>query len=693
MSNLINNYDNLVFGLDIGTRSVVGSVGYMEHNKFNVVAHYVKEHETRAMMDGQIHDIQKVGETIGYVKHELEKQLNGQKLTNVCIAAAGRLLKTVTVHVEQERSETAAITNEDIYTLDSLGIEQAYEIIRQKNEELSFYCVGYTVVKYYMNNFVVNNLEGHKAKIIAADVLATFLPNDVVDGLYAAVSAANLEVASLTLEPIAAMNVAIPEQYRLLNIALVDVGAGTSDICITKDESIIAYGMIPHAGDEITENIVHQCLVEFKVAEEIKRASLFDEDITYLDIMGLPQTITAQGARALYEETVNHMTKEISDKIIELNGGKPVSAVFVVGGGGKVPDFTKKLASNLGIPEQRVALRGKEVLGDVNFLMEGVEKDPLLVTPIGICINFYNQKNNFIFVNINDIRIKLYDNNRLTVVDAAVQIGFPNEDLFPKRGQELIFTLNGTRKMIRGEAGEPALITINGTEADFHTKISSNDKIYIKESTCGAAASCRIEDLKEYKETLRFIVNGKEIICPKFATVNNIPELGSYEILLNDVIQIPQFYTAAQLMEFMDIDIPSHTILINGHIGQPEEPIYENFRIEISEGISNEEAEMFIAPESSDSLSTEETMEETTEETIDEPQKPVDLHVTVNQTPVTLKNKAHYTFVDIFEFYPFDTQTVAGNELVTQINGENCRFLDPVQEGDIIEIFWRTDHE
>ena len=96
------NTDNLIFGLDIGTRSIVGSVGYMEHGKFQVMAHYVKEHETRAMLDGQIHDIQKVGETIGYVRHELEKQLDGRKLTQTCIAAAGRLLKTVTVHVEME---------------------------------------------------------------------------------------------------------------------------------------------------------------------------------------------------------------------------------------------------------------------------------------------------------------------------------------------------------------------------------------------------------------------------------------------------------------------------------------------------------------------------------------------------------------------------------------------------------------
>ena len=84
-------------------------------------------------------------------------------------------------------------------------------------------------------------------------MLATFLPQEVVESLYTVVQGADMEVYSLTLEPIAAINVAIPEQYRLLNIALVDVGAGTSDIAITKNGSIVAYGMIPMAGDELTE--------------------------------------------------------------------------------------------------------------------------------------------------------------------------------------------------------------------------------------------------------------------------------------------------------------------------------------------------------------------------------------------------------------------------------------------------------
>ena len=86
---------NKVFGLDIGTRNIVGTVGYLTgDDEFNVVAQCVRQHETRAMLDGQIHDIGRVARTISVVKKELEDQI-GEPLSEVCIAAAGRVLKTV----------------------------------------------------------------------------------------------------------------------------------------------------------------------------------------------------------------------------------------------------------------------------------------------------------------------------------------------------------------------------------------------------------------------------------------------------------------------------------------------------------------------------------------------------------------------------------------------------------------------
>ena len=75
MINVEKIRDDLVFGLDIGTRNVVGVVGYMNKSRFMVIAMACREHDTRAMMDGQIHDIYKVGDTIRSVKNDLERQL------------------------------------------------------------------------------------------------------------------------------------------------------------------------------------------------------------------------------------------------------------------------------------------------------------------------------------------------------------------------------------------------------------------------------------------------------------------------------------------------------------------------------------------------------------------------------------------------------------------------------------------
>ena len=333
---------NNVFGLDIGTRNVVGTVGYRtEEEQFVVVAQYMKQHETRAMLDGQIHDIGRVARTIGVVKKELEEQ-TGAPLSEVCIAAAGRVLKTVTTHVEYEYAEEAVVTGEDIHTLNLLGVEKAQENLKDNNDtKYKFYCVGYSVVKYYLNDEVFISLEGHKANKIGEDIIVTFLPEDVVDGLYSAVGQAGLAVANMTLEPIAAINVAIPENFRMLNIALVDVGAGTSDISITKEGSIIAYGMIPHAGDELTEVIVQHYLVDFKTAEAMKLASTTEDEITYEDIMSISHTIPSEELWELVAPVVDKITSEVAEKIKELNGDKTVSACFVVGGGGKVHGFTE----------------------------------------------------------------------------------------------------------------------------------------------------------------------------------------------------------------------------------------------------------------------------------------------------------------------------------------------------------------
>ena len=709
MNNAKTYTGHLVFGLDIGTRSIVGTVGYKEGDKFIVVAQKVKEHETRAMLDGQIHDIEKVGISIRQVKEVLEEEI-GRKLTDVCIAAAGRVLETSYSQAEVEYEDEKTITKEDIYALNSLAIEKAYASFMERNHTgQKFYCVGNSVVNYYLNDFQISNLENHKARKIAVELIATFLPDEVVDGLNKAVELAGLHVVNMTLEPIAAIQVAIPERFRLLNIALVDVGAGTSDISITKDGSIIAYGMIPIAGDSLTEALAMHCLTDFYVADKMKQDSTQSDLVTYEDIMGIKQNITTKEIDEIMAPILDDMTTRVSEKIKELNGGKSVSAVFVVGGGGKVNGYTTMLSDKLGIQAERVALRGKEVMQKIDFLDSSIEKDSLLVTPIGICLNFYEQNNNFVFVSFNGEKIKLYDNKHLKVTDAAIQAHFPNDGFFPKRGKELNFTVDGIKKIVRGEVGEGAKITVNGKPANIHTPIKKEDIIVVEESTAGVPASMEIRQLPESGGSLVVEINHKKVHLPKFASVNGKLESEYYNIQDGDEIEFLKYYTIEQILQFMDISTDTYnTYYVNNNSADMNTKVYENFTVVMSktefvttyeellkEESFYEESEKEENPEPEDvnKVSKEPVILTSTEEKnkipVEAPVENKRVIVMVNRKPVVLHGKPRYVFVDIFDYIDFDLSTPQG-AIVTTLNGVQAQFMEELHDGDMIEVYWKT---
>lgn len=718
------NPGQLVFGLDIGTRSVVGTVGYRTDETFHVVAQCERKHDTRSMLDGQIHDIDRVGQTIREVREDLEKII-GKRLYEVCIAAAGRVLRTINSAATLSFPEETTVDAEHIYTLEMLGVEKAYEDFQAVNNTgLKFYCVGYTVVRYYLNGYAMTMLDKHKAMNISVDLIATFLPDDVVDGLYKAVEIADLEVANLTLEPIAAMTAAVPNQYRMLNIALVDVGAGTSDISITRDGSIIAYGMIPKAGDELTEAIAGGLLIEFNEAERVKLEASKKGQIKFTDIMGIEHKVEPAQVHALAEGMIAEITKDISDKIKELNGDKSVSAVFVVGGGGKIHGFTEALAKEMGILPERVALRGEEVFKNIDYQYNGAVTDSTYVTPVGICLNFYEQKNNFIFVTFNEMRIKLYDNGHLTVADAAVQAGFPNDGLFPKRGPELNFTVGGKPHMVRGEVGEGAKIMLNGREVSLTSSIVAGDRITVTESTEGTAAAMTLGALPEFGSTISVIVNDQKIELPKFAEVNGSLQSEFYDIKEGDDIRMLNYYTVGQIIEFMDVILnPEMNIYVNNKKADTDTQCYDNFSViwtmeELSlSDVSDEEAanakasgnrkikriESYEDAVEAESIENSEYADDgrLDEEYVrykeekeearrrEEEATHVSITVFVNEDPVTLDNKTSYVFTDIFDHIDFDLNNrPPGKGIVTILNGHKAVFSEELKDGDRLEIRW-----
>ncbi|MCY6957671.1 cell division protein FtsA [Clostridium brassicae] len=498
------NPKDVIFALDIGTRSIIGTVGMIKDKKFNVICDKYIEHEERAMVDGQIHDINLVASTVRKVKKELEKEIN-IPLGEVAIAAAGRFLRTVEVKVDLDIDESKEIDKEIIRSLELTGVKRAEEEVN-KSTKGKLYCVGYSVKNYYLNGYVISNLISQKGDKISADLIVTFLPRSVVDSLYSVIEKVDLKVNNLTLEPIAAIEAVIPKKLRLLNLALVDVGAGTSDIAISSNNAISAYGMVPVAGDEITECIVQNYLVDFNTAEDIKRQCSCNDIVKYTDILGMENEVTSDQIIKTINPFTQKLCNEVANKIVELNGGKAPNAVFLVGGGAHTPNFKDFLAEKLNLPYERIAIKGRDAVIDCITLDDTLGS--VGVTVIGIALIRIKQSGtDFINVTLNDEVISLFNSHKHTVMDAMIQAGINHKMLMAKNGKNIRFLLNGIKRVAFGSFGEGAVIKVNDVEANIDSNIGEGDNIEIIFAKDGKEASPKLIEYVKKINSLSFYLN------------------------------------------------------------------------------------------------------------------------------------------------------------------------------------------
>ena len=557
-----------IFALDIGTRSVVGIIGEKADEKYHVIDCVVAPHTRRAMVDGQIEDIKQVAKIVGQVKQKLE-QRNGITLSKASIAAAGRALKTVNISKEFDVSGSEIITEEMVASMEMETVSAAQTELDEsmQNEKTLFYCVGHNVVTYRLDDYKMISLNGHKGNTAGIDMVVAFLPGIVVESLYSVMELNKLEVQSLTLEPIAAMNVIIPPEIRLINIALVDIGAGTSDIAIAKDGSIIAYAMATVAGDEITEEIIRSFLVDFAVAEQMKHDASDNEVFTYKDIFGIPHQTTQEEFIEKILPCMDNLASTICETIVRINSGSP-QAVFLVGGGSLIKGLTTLVADKLDIEEDRVAVGGGEFLRDVDtgdFNM-GAE----FITPLGIGVTALEDRGyDFSVINVNGKKIRVFDTKKLTVYQVLSLAGYKAGDIMGHSGQGLAFTVNGNKVFRKGTMMTPSEIKINGTGGGLTSIVTQGDQIQFTPAKNGDNARAVLKNEINYRKYHSGSVSfgDKQYKFGIEAFVNGVKKPPQYEIQPLDEITTGGILTLGDLLNSIGIEY-SKGFAINGQLAE-----------------------------------------------------------------------------------------------------------------------------
>ncbi len=486
-----------IFALDIGTRTVVGLLLNKEDDKYDIKDSAVISHQNRAMYDGQIHDVSMVTEQVDKIISSLESGSN-QKITEAAIAAAGRALETVESTSRIEFENKKKVTAKDVSALEYSAVQNAQEELENLNTEgnnAGYHFVGHTVQEYRVDGIFVTEIFQQQGSVIEVDVIATFLPQIVVDSLFSVIDNLDLDVRGLTLEPIAAAEVVVPRDMYNFNLALVDIGAGTADIAVTKGGSMVGYGMVPVAGDEITETIAEHFLIDYHAAEEMKCKLNDKDEFSVKDALGNDKNITSEEISSVIAADVEEMAGLIAEEILRLNQSSP-RAVICIGGGSLTPGFTKKLSDYLDLDEDRVGIRDAEDLKNVSGKIEGINGTQM-ITPVGIGVNAdkNRKETNFIQVQVNDINVSLFSIQKPQVRDALLQADIDLKALRAKPGQGLTYTLNGEVQSIPGSLGEPGEIKLNGEEVNLEAKISDGDVIEFKPGKKGKDAAAKVKEI------------------------------------------------------------------------------------------------------------------------------------------------------------------------------------------------------
>ena len=706
--------DNHIFALDIGTRKIIGLVMQKGATGYQVLDAEMIEHSTRAMVDGQIHDVEAVAAVIQEIKERLEGRL-GFPLETAAVAAAGRALKTARGQVRKRRGVLTEMSRDEVQALEIEAVQQAqYQLSQQDNEDKdngSYFCVGYIVSRYLLMDQEIGSLIGQVGAEMAVEVVATFLPRVVVDSLFSALKRTELGVSSLTLEPIAALSVAIPPAMRLLNLALVDIGAGTSDIAVVKEGKIWAYAMVPVGGDEVTEHLAGEYLLDFNTAEAVKRKLDSEPEVEILDVLGNKSVMSSSEVIEGMHQITSDLARDIASNILALNGKAP-SAVICVGGGSLTPKLTSALAAHLELPANRVGYRAPGNVNDIEITIDFLH-GPQGVTPLGIAYNCFTiPPVPFTRVSVNGADIAIWNMGDLTVANALLSSGISLTNIYGKPGLGKTIEINGYVKIYKGEMGTPPSIKVNGESATLETPVREGDYIEFTPGVDGKNVDLRVKDIMPSLQG-QVIVNGEKTLMQPIVMLNGrraeaeeeIPDRArvnykSVNSLANILLQAgvgEQWLEKRQYRYYLD----DREMFLNW---SPLEVTVNGVKADINDKVESGAEVVYntghLQPTIYDLLGDNEQM---------------DLAVSVNGEQIILKGKgaglkvngkivspqdtleegvrlyldrsqAQAILSDIFQV--IEMKPVMSGRLTIKLDGESAGFTTPIRNGSVIELNW-----
>ncbi|HEX2601800.1 MAG TPA: cell division protein FtsA [Gemmatimonadaceae bacterium] len=360
------NPEHIIAGLDIGsakTTAVIGQAAIGTDGKGTRVLRIlgVGQARTTGLRRGIVSDIE---ETTRSIKKAIEdaERMSGTKIDTIFAGIAGE-------HVRAMISKGIVAVNGD--EISKADVDRANEVARaqpvpQDRELLHAIPQEYSVDK----NQGIRDPIGMIGTRLETEMYLVTIGASPAMNLRKSVERAGYHVQELVLEPLASALAVLTEDEKELGVALVEMGAGTTDIAVFHEGKIRHLGTVNYGGNNVTSDIVQGMGVTQSDAERLKEryGCAYEPLVDPNEVIQLPSTV-AQGERHIQRQVLAHIIHQRMDEIFNLVLNEIQRAGFaqrlnggvVITGGAAAMQGVAELAADvfgtgvrIGFPEENI---------------------------------------------------------------------------------------------------------------------------------------------------------------------------------------------------------------------------------------------------------------------------------------------------------------------------------------------------
>jgi cell division protein FtsA len=359
----------IVVGLDIGTTKIAAIVGRRnEFGKIEILG--MGRADSVGVARGVVLNIDQTVQSIKLAVAEAASK-SGVNIKVVNVGIAGQHIKSHQHRgIKTRANADTEISQKDV---DSL-IDDMYKLVMLPGEE---------IIHVLPQEYIIDSELGIKNPIGMAGIRleANFhiITGQIaaIKNIYKCVEKAGLEVADLTLEPLASADAVLSEEEKEAGVVLVDIGGGTTDVAIFQDGIIRHTAVIPFGGNVISEDIKEGCSIIKNQAEllKVKFGSALASENQENEIVSIPG-LRGRAHKEISIKNLSHIIQARMDEIIEhvyyeiKNSGyekKLIAGIVITGGGAQLKHITQSVEyitgmdTRVGYPNEHLS-KGAEVV-------------------------------------------------------------------------------------------------------------------------------------------------------------------------------------------------------------------------------------------------------------------------------------------------------------------------------------------